>query len=381
MALLAGATVANLWYNQPLLGVMGATLHRPAVDLGPVATLTQAGYAAGLLFWVPLGDMVDRKRLLLGLLAAVGLALVAESMAANLASLEVAAFIVGAATPIPQIVVPLAADLASSSERGRVVGTVMSGLLIGVLAARTVAGFIAEWLGWRMVFRIAAGLMVGLAALVGWLFPDDSPRPAGLSYVKGLGSLWPLFRSEPELTSAALTGSALFGTFSGFWTALTFLLRGAPFHFTPQTIGLFGLVGIGGAVAAPLAGRLADHRDPRDTVTWALWGSGLAMIWLALAPRRVWAIVVGIILLDVATQSGQISNQSRIYALSQTARSRLNTVYMVWYFVGGAAGAGMASLAWKAWGWTGVPATGMAFLLVGGLWHRWAYQKTAVHQP
>jgi predicted MFS family arabinose efflux permease len=278
-------------------------------------------------------------------------------------------------------VVPLAADLAEPKDRGRAVGIVMSGLLIGILAARTVAGFIANWLGWRMVFRFAAGMMVVSGMLVAWRFPVSRPRAGGITYRQSLASLWPLFRNNPQLASASLTGAALFAAFSGFWTSLTFLLRGSPFHFSPEIIGLFGLVGIGGASVAPLAGRLADRQDPRITVTWALCGSGLALVWMLVAPHAVWALVVGIVLLDMSTQSGQISNQSRIYALSQTARSRMNTVYMVCYFVGGSLGSGVVSLAW-GWGkWTAAVAVGLGFLALGGTAHGLAYRRASRPSP
>jgi predicted MFS family arabinose efflux permease len=381
MAFASAATVANLWYNQPLLGAMADTFHRAPAVLGRIATLTQAGYALGLLLFVPLGDLVERRRLLWILTVAVMGALMLESAAPSLFWLELSATLVGLSTPIPQIILPLVADLAAPAERGRAVGLVMGGLLIGILAARTVAGFIANWLGWRMVFRFAALLMLVIAGVIRWQFPVSRPRPTRLSYGRTLASLWPLVRSEPELAAASLTGAALFATFSGFWTALTFLLRAAPFHFSPEVIGLFGLVGIGGASAAPLAGRLADQGHPRRTVTVALCGASLSMLWLLWAPRSVFAIIVGIVLLDVSTQSGQISNQSRIYALSQTARSRLNTVYMVSYFVGGALGSGAVSVAWGWWRWPGVTLVGLGFLVLGGLAHYWGYQRAKPPTP
>ena len=272
MAFAAAATVANLWYNQPLLGAMADTFHRVPAVLGRVSTLTQAGYALGMLLFVPLGDLVERRRLILILTALVTVALILESTAPSLFWLEMSAAFIGLTTPIPQIILPLVADLAEPSERGRAVGLVMGGLLIGILAARTVAGFIANWLGWRMVFRFAAVLMLVIGFLVSRFFPISHPHPTKLGYRESLATLWPLFRQNSELAAASLTGAALFATFSGFWTSLTFLLRAAPFHFAPDVIGLFGLVGIGGASAAPLAGRLADTGDPRRTVTGSLVG-------------------------------------------------------------------------------------------------------------
>lgn len=376
MAVVAAVTVANLYYNQPLLAQMAKSFNRPPAVLGLVTTLTQGGYALGLLLFVPLADLVERRRLILLLLGAAAGAVLVESLAPSLAWLELAATLIGMSTVVPQVVLPVAADLAPEGGRGRVVGLVMSGLLIGILAARTVSGIIATWLGWRAVYRVAGGLMVLMGILVVLAFPRSVPRATGLNYRKTLGSLWPLFRAEPELASAALSGAALFGAFSGFWTALTFLLKGPPFHFAPDLIGLFGLVGIAGASVAPLAGRFADRRDARFTVTLALAGSALSLVWMGLAPRAVWAIVIGIVLLDLATQAGQISNQSRIYALGAHSRGRLNTVYMVTYFIGGALGSGAASLAWSLWGWAGVIAAGLLFLLLGAVAHRWGYVRT-----
>lgn len=380
MAVVAAVTVANLYYNQPLLGQMAQTFHRPAAVLGLVTTLTQGGYAVGLLLFVPLADLVERRRLILILLAAAIAAVLAESVAADVLWLELAAAGIGMATVVPQVVLPVAADLAPEGRRGRIVGFVMSGLLIGILAARTVAGAIASWLGWRAVFRVAAALMVVMALLVAAAFPRSRPHATALGYRQTLASLWPLFRSEPELASAAITGAALFGAFSGFWTALTFLLKGPPFHFAPIVIGLFGLAGVAGASVAPVAGRFADRRDARLTVTLALAGSALSLIWMGCAPRTVWAIVAGIVVLDLATQAGQISNQSRIYALRAHSRGRLNTVYMVTYFIGGALGSGAASLAWSLAGWRGVTAAGLIFLFGGAMAHRWGYLRAGPHR-
>ncbi|MCY0885125.1 MAG: MFS transporter, partial [Firmicutes bacterium] len=359
MTFTTAAAVANLWYNQPLLGLMSAGLRAPLPALGLVPTLTQLGYAAGLLLFVPLGDRLPRRPLVAALLLATSLALAALGGAPTLGWAEAASAAVGAFTVAPQLIVPLAADLAPDARRGQVVGTVMGGLLLGVLAARTVSGFVGHAWGWRAMYGLAAAVSLLLAGLVALTFPHEPPRHREGGYLPMLASLWPLTREEPELVAAALAGAGLFASFSAFWTALTFLLEGAPYHYNPGTIGLFGLLGIGGASIAPLAGRWADRGDPRRTVGRSLTLAALAWLDLALGGHRLAWLILGTVVLDLATQSGHISNQSRIYALRPDARSRLNTVYMVAYFLGGSLGSGAASAAWATAGWTGVSITGV----------------------
>ncbi len=364
MAVATGVAVANLYYAQPLLGAMASSLRVPLAALGLVTTLSQIGYAWGLLFLTPLGDVRPRRRLIVNLLVAVALPLVAMALSPDLAALAVSSLFLGLLTVTPQVIIPLAAALSPDAGRGRVVGTVMSGLLIGVLLTRTASGVVAASLGWRGVYWLAAGASLALAAVLHRALPPEAP-PERVGYGGLLASVWELARSQPVLRQSALTGAALFGAFSVFWTTATFYLAGPPWHLGPAMIGLLGIAGLAGASAAPVAGRLADRRGPRVLVGAALMVALAAFGVLALASARLWGVAVGAAVLDLGVQSGQISNQTRIYALLPEAKSRVNTVYMVGYFTGGALGSGLGAVAWHLGGWPAALGAGTLLLLCG----------------
>ncbi|WP_053958915.1 MFS transporter [Sulfobacillus thermosulfidooxidans] len=369
MAVATGASVANLYYNQPLLALMARTFHVGPAAIGVVPMLTQIGYATGLLLFVPLADLWERKKLIAGLFGLTAVTLEIVSVLPQFSAFLIANFALGAVTVVPQVIVPVAADIAPDSQRGRVVGIVMSGLLIGVLSARMISGVIGDWLGWQAVYRFAGILMMMFVIVVITIFPISRPHTRPLTYRKLLYSLGPIILREPELVKASLTGAALFGTFSAFWTTLTFRLNTTPYHYTASIIGLFGLLGIAGASIAPIAGRLADKRDPRITITVAI--VVVTLSWLLMWPlsSHLWALILGIILLDLGVQAGQISNQYRIYALRPDARARVNTIYMATYFLGGSVGSGVASLAWAHAHWTGVTFTALGLLSVAIITH------------
>lgn len=378
MAAAAALSVANLYYNQPLLAVIARDLHVSTRAVGFVPTLTQAGYAAGLLFVVPVGDIVDRKRLVIASLAAVTLALVAVALSRGAWWLGVASFAVGATTIAPQLILPLAAALAPPAERGRVVGTIMAGLLIGILGARTVSGIAGAAFGWRAVYAAAAVLMTVLALALLALLPTTPTGGPRLSYGQLLRSLGTLFVEERGLREAALFGACSFAAFSAFWSTLVFLLETPPYHYGSRTAGLFGLIGIAGALAASAAGRISDRRSPRFTAGIALTTAFSSWIVFAAAARSLVGLVVGVLLLDLGVQANQVSNQARIYALRPEARNRLNTVYMTTYFVGGAAGTWLATWAWSRWGWRGVCAVGGGSLALAlAQWLRGRARATA----
>lgn len=365
MAIGSGLAVANNYYNQALLADMGRRFGVPDRRMGLIATLSQVGYAVGLLLFVPLGDRLERRSLILTTLGAVTVALIGVATAPNFAWLAAANLAVGIATITPQLLVPFAAHLAEPAERGRVVGTVMSGLLIGILSARTVGGLVGDRLGWRAMYAIAAGLMVILAMALRRLLPRSEPERTGMSYLGLLGSLGGLLRDEPVLRQSCLFGASSFGVFAASWTTLSFHLAGPPFGYSGGVVGLFGLVGIVGALAAPLVGRLADRRDARRTI---LLGPGCVLASFGLfaaAGRTLWGMVSGVVLLDLGAQSCHISNQSRIYAVRPEARSRMNTAYMVSCFTGGAVGSGLGAWGWGSAGWEGVCLVGAGTVGLG----------------
>jgi predicted MFS family arabinose efflux permease len=365
LAVGCGASVANLYYAQPLLSTLAHAFGVSTATAGLLITITQIGYVLGLAFLAPLGDLRERRRLICTTLLVTGLGLAAAAAAPGFAIFAAALAIVGITSVVAQVIVPMSASLAGDSERGRVVGTVMSGLLVGILLARTASGLIAAVLGWRAVFIVATVLMFALAGTLRRTLPRV-PAADQVGYLRSLASILELIRDEPVLRLRMVLGAVGFGTFSALWTALAFLLSGPPFHYGNAVIGLFGLAGVAGATAASVAGRLADRGHGGRTSTAAI--IVLALSWAILAAGRSSAIllIIGIAILDLGTQSLHISNQSAIYALAPEARSRLTTAYMVSCFAGGALLSGLASTLWSSGGWSAVCLVGGA-TAVGGL--------------
>lgn len=359
LATACGLAVANLYYAQPLLATIAREFHSGTGPAGLVVTLTQVGYALGLALLVPLGDVLERRRLVVGVLLCAVVALVAAALAPSLLVLAVIGLVIGVASVVAQILVPFAADLAGEAERGRVVGTVMSGLLIGILLARTLSGLVAGAAGWRWVYALAAVLMLGLTLLLQRTLPRTRPT-AALPYPLLLRSVFAILRDEPVLRRRALYGALCFATFSAFWTTASFLLAGPPYRYHTAVIGLFGLLGVAGAVIASVAGRLAD-RGHAHGATGAFAVAILASFGLLFLGGRVLAaLVAGIVLLDLGVQGLQITNQSQVYRLRPDARSRINTAYMTSYFAGGALGSAGAVLVYGWEGWGGVCLLGVA---------------------
>ncbi len=364
LAVTAGVAVANLYYCQPLLDAIAATFHVGAEAATRVVTATQLGVATGFLLLVPLGDSLERKRLIIGTTTLSALMLVVVALAPSINSLVAASGIMGFVCVTPHLVVPYAAAAVAPERRGRTVGTVMSGLLIGILLSRTLSGSIGAQLGWRGVFWLAAVVMLALTALLLVVLPTQTPARR-VPYRELLGSVWKLLFTEPILRRHALVGAAGMGAFSAFWSTLTFHLAHFPGHYGSQTAGLFGLVGAAGAVAAAAAGRVADRVGPRQLNGAALLLVVLSFALMGVSGHSLAALAIGVILMDAGVQASHISNQTRIYALAAEMRNRLNGVYMVIYFLGGATGSALGSRAWEHFGWPGVCTVGMALGAAG----------------
>ncbi|MFC7670220.1 MFS transporter [Hymenobacter humi] len=363
MAVTCGLVVANIYYNQPLLAAIGRTFRLSDSSASLIATATQIGYTLGMLLVVPLGDKLERKRMMLLMLLGAALCMGLAAWAPSFSVLAGASVLLGIFSAVPQLLVPMAAHLAPEASRGRIVGRVMSGLLIGILLSRTVSGYVGLHLGWRAMFEIGAGLMVLLAALLAWKLPTDQPTFSG-SYGSLMKSLLTLTREQRPLRRAALVGASLFAAFSVFWTMLAFYLEGPAFGYGSDVAGFFGLIGAFGALAAPLAGKTADTKGPDYTIALGIVLALVAYAILGFGGLYVAGLVIGVILLDVGVQATHISNQSMIFSLVPEARSRLNTVYMTAYFTGGSLGSILGGLAWVHGGWPGVCLVGGALTAV-----------------
>ncbi|HZZ13875.1 MAG TPA: MFS transporter [Paraburkholderia sp.] len=360
LATIAGVAVANIYYNQPLLDNFRHSFPTSGSWVGAVPAMTQLGYAAGMLLLAPLGDRFDRRRLILVQIVGMCAALIVAAAAPTLSVLIVASLAIGVLATIAQQAVPFAAELAPPAQRGQAVGTVMSGLLLGILLARTASGLIAEYFGWRAVFGASVVALLVLAVVIILRLPKSQPTST-LPYGKLMMSMWHLVVEHRALREASLTGAAMFAAFSIFWSVLALLLAGPPFHLGPQAAGLFGIVGAAGAMAAPLAGKFSDRRGPRAIITVSICLVAISFVVFGVSGASITGLIVGVIVLDIGVQAAQISNQSRIYALKPDARSRVNTVYMVAYFIGGAVGSGVGAAVWPVFGWIGVSVAGLVF--------------------
>lgn len=375
LAFAVGAVIANLYYAQPLEDTLAHVFAVSSSAVGLALTVIQIGYAVGIATLVPLGDLLERRRLIVPMLAVnvVGLVLMASFTWYPL--FLVAGALVGLTAVAVQVMVPFAADLAPPEQRGRLVSTVMSGLLIGVLVSRTVSGLIAGVAGWHAVFWFAAAVTAGLTGLLWWRLPRVAPK-VSMPYPKLLRSVVDLLREEPVLRLRMLYGGLTFAAFGAFWTSAGFMLAGAPYHWTAPQIGAFALVGAAGAIAARFAGRLADRGHVHRATIGFLVVTALSYGLIQLGHSSVIALVAGVVIMDLGTQGTHISNQSIIFALRPEARSRINTAYMCSYFVAGSLGGGISALVYPAFGWTGVCVTGFVLCLAGAV--VWLFQARRV---
>jgi predicted MFS family arabinose efflux permease len=373
MAVATGAIVANLYYLQPLLEQARGTFHVNEAAASSLVTFTQLGYAAGLALVVPLGDLLPRRRLVVAIFCASAAFMALAGLAPSFGLFAVATLAAGLFSVGGQVMVPLAADLAPEERRGRVVARVMSGLLTGILLSRTISGLLAHALGWRSVYYFAAGLMLLLALALFRVLPAEAVRPH-IAYHRLVFGSFALLKEFSTLRHRAWLGAASFACFSLLWTTLTFHLSGAPFHDSQATIGLWGLLGAAGVLAANAAGRAADKAKQGTVTALAailLVGSFALM---GLGGSSVLLLGLGVVVLDIGSQSMQITNQSIIFALAPEKRSRINSAYMVCYFLGAASGSFVGGAAFQAGGWRlscGIGVVlGLSALLPGLWWSR-----------
>ncbi|HDC4365135.1 TPA: MFS transporter [Enterobacter chengduensis] len=379
MSVATGLAVASNYYAQPLLDTIARAFNLSASSAGFIVTAAQLGYAAGLLFLVPLGDMFERRMLIVSmtLLAAGGMLITASSQ--SLTMMIIGTALTGLFSVVAQILVPLAATLASPEKRGKVVGTIMSGLLLGILLARTVAGLLASLGGWRTVYWVASVLMV-VMALALWRGLPKVKQENHLNYPQLLASVFSLFTQDKLLRTRALLGCFTFANFSILWTSMAFLLAAPPFNYSEGVIGLFGLAGAAGALVARPAGGLADKGKSHLTTS-----AGLVLLLLSWA--AIWyghvsvlALIVGILVLDLTVQGIHITNQTVIYRVKPEARNRLTAGYMTSYFIGGAAGSLISASAWQHAGWSGVCGIGAIVAALNLLvWWRGYHRQEAIH--
>jgi predicted MFS family arabinose efflux permease len=358
MATGAGLSVASLYYSQPLLGDLAAQLGTSDDMIGLIPMLTQLGYAAGILLLIPLGDRYDRRNIILFKTALLALALLATTLAPGMGTLLAASLVIGLSATLAQDIVPSAAALAPVAHRGKIIGSVMTGLLLGILLSRVASGFIAELWGWRVVYGIAAALIALAGVAFVYKFPSVTPSTT-LSYRALLGSMWALLIKYRDMRRAALAQGLLSVAFGAFWSALAIMLHGAPFHLGSAAAGAFGLAGAAGALAAPIAGRLADRRGPEmavrlgavvATVGFAMM---LAMPVLPVTGQLI-LIAVSAVLFDFGIQASLVSHQTIVYSLEPAARSRLNALLFTGVFIGFATGSAAGSWTFAHVGWGAV---------------------------
>jgi predicted MFS family arabinose efflux permease len=350
MAAVAGVTIANIYYSQPILANIAASIHASSAQIGNLPVLTQAGYGLGLFLLTPLGDMIDRKKLVVVLESLLCVALIAITRTTSLAGLYVTSFLIGVLAVSVQIIMPMAAALATQETKGRVVGMVFTGALTGILSARIMSGYIAEWLGWRWVYGISACLVLIAASIVARVLPALPSHHKG-SYGGLLRSTLHQLGRFPLLRRASLLGALVFGAFCSFWTTLTFHLSGSPFNYRSDEIGLFGILAIAGALAAPVFGHLADKRNSALTQYLTIGLIIVSVLCIQWRPDSVLAFMLATVLLDIGVQATQVSSLAQIYALDEAAHSRINTVFVTTLFIGGAIGTYAGVLSWSVGGW------------------------------
>lgn len=370
MAVAVGVSVASNYYAQPLLHSIGQDLHLSMENSGIIVTMAQFSYALGLLFVAPLGDKIERKKLIIILMLLTTVGLVISALAHNPVMLLIGTAIAGIFSAVAQVLIPFSATLAFPNQRGKIVGILMSGLLLGILLARTFAGAISTLADWRMVYWVAASIMCLITLLLGCALPRYINQ-SKINYWRLIGSIFSLYRTEPVLRIRSLIGGIAFALFSLLWTPLAFLLSDEPYHFSDVIIGLFGLAGAAGAMGSPIVGRLSDKGKGRLVTTIGLVLLLLSWLPLSLAQLSIIALIIGVIVIDLAVQVTHVSCMNAIYQGNPEARTRMNVGYMLSYFTGGMLGSFCSTYLFAHYGWLAVVIAGSALALFGLL--VWGY--------
>lgn len=350
MAFCTGLIVANIYYCQPLVILIAKDFDLNETTAGRVTYITQIGYALGLFLLVPLGDMFERKKQILIITGLAIVALLVAAISKTFFLLEIASLLIGICSIVPQLILPLAANLSTDENRGANIGMIMSGLLVGILASRAVSGSIGFWLGWRAVYYMAAAICLLLIALMAKRFPQSKSGFKG-NYKELMTSMFSYIKTQPVLRETSIINFLAFAIISAFWTTMVLFLANPPFSFQTLQIGLFGIAGAAGALAAPLVGKLSDGNNPRKNL---MIGFILQIVSIALfyfTGSHLYLFVIGIVLIDIGQQAIHVTNQTRIYTLIPEARNRLNTIFMSVSFIGASCGSALGLWLWGQGGW------------------------------
>ena len=361
-----GVVVANLYYCQPLLGALSRAFKVSEESASFVNIFSQLGYGLGLLFIVPLGDMLVRRGMLIWLHLLAALSLIGVGLSPDIGWLYFFSTCVGITSTACQLFIPLAMHLASDDERGKVLGIILGGLLTGILLSRSLSGFVAEYWGWESVYFISAGLMLIMTILIWKFIPGEDPAFKG-NYGQLMHSLISLFKEEPVIRESAWIGACLFGAVAAFWATMAFFLEKPPYGYSLLLIGLFGIIGAGGALISPFVGRITDRVGPLKPMRWGIVMMLAGYLILFIGKSGIGLVIAGIICIDMGLQCTHIPNLSRNYSLLPEARTRLNTIYMTFFFVGGTLGSSFGSIAWNEGGWAGVCLVGIGMVILGSL--------------
>ncbi|WP_316805231.1 MFS transporter [Pedobacter nototheniae] len=351
MAFCTGLIVANIYYCQPLVILIAKDFNITESYAGRTTYLTQIGYALGLFLLVPLGDMFERKKQILLITALAIFALLIAAVSKTFFLLEIASVLIGACSIVPQLILPMAANLSTDQNRGTNIGMIMSGLLVGILASRAVSGSIGFWLGWRAVYYMAAAICLLLIALMAKRFPKSYPAFKG-NYKELMSSMFSYIRTQPVLRETSIINFLAFAIISAFWTTMVLFLANPPFNFQTLEIGLFGIAGAAGALAAPLVGKLSDGKNPRKNLMTGFILQIVSIAFFYFTGNHLYLFVIGIVLIDIAQQAIHVTNQTRIYTLIPEARNRLNTIFMSVSFIGASCGSALGLWLWDKGGWT-----------------------------